>query len=337
MAIIPVVTIQSKLQMQNPRILLTTYQHAFMKRAGGEFEMFNISQSLREHGLIADIYGSLSRALEHYDVVLHFSVHGGGLELLRYVREKGKPIVLLPNIWLSEQKKDIESMVDEYIGLADLIIFKSQAERIMFDSYFRVPAEKVRVIKTLADAAYLQPAPKGLFKAVYNIDQYVIGLGIIEPVKNQLNVIQALKKMGQRLVLVGGYRDAEYYAACQAAGEKHVEFISGLPVRSELLRSALSESQAFVECSHEPPGLSAIEAGLAGASLVVADSPWSKEHFGGYAQYCTPEDTDSILNAVQEAMSQQPSSKKMIQEHLRPLCHGHSVRQLINVLNEASE
>lgn len=321
--------------MHRPKLLLTTYHQAFMKRAGGEFEMFNISENLKQNGLIADIYGPFSRALEHYDAVLHFSVHGGGLELLRYVRDKHKPIVLFPNIWLSEPKPGIESMVTEYVDLADLIVFKSQAERNMFEQYFKLPAQKVRLIVTIADAAYMQAAPKGLFKSIYGVDEYLIGVGIIEPVKNQLAVIQAIKTTGQKLVLVGGYRDAEYYAACQAAGGDQVLFINALPARSELMRSALSESQTFVECSYEPPGLSAVEAGLAGASLVVTDSPWTKEHFGVHAQYCDPVNPGSIIQAIQRAVSQTPASKKLSQEHLKPLCQGHSIEQLVAVLEEA--
>lgn len=323
--------------MKQPKLLLTTYHQAFMKRAGGEFEMFNISQNLKLNGLIADIYGPFSRALEHYDAVLHFSVHGGGLELLRYVRDNHKPIILFPNIWLSEPKPGIDSMVSEYVDLANLIVFKSQAERQMFEQYFKLPAHKVRLISTIADAAYMQPAPEGLFKSIYGVDKYLIGVGIIEPIKNQLSVIQALRTTGQKLVLVGSYRDADYYAACQAAGGEQVLFINALPARSELMRSALSESCAFVECSFEPPGLSAVEAGLAGASLVVTDSPWTKEHFGPYAQYCNPADPVSILQAIQRAVSQSSSSKKMTQEHLKPLCQGHSIEQLMYVLEEACE
>jgi glycosyltransferase involved in cell wall biosynthesis len=320
--------------MHRPKLLLTTYHQAFMKRAGGEFELFNISERLKQNGLIADIYGPFSRALEHYDAVLHFSVHGGGLELLRYVRDKHKPIVLFPNIWLSAPKPGIESMVSEYVDLAELVVFRSQAERNMFEQYFILPAQKTRLIATIADAAYMQAAPQGLFKAIYGVEEYLIGVGIIEPVKNQLSVIQALKNTGQKLVLVGGYRDAEYYAACQAAGGEHVLFINALPARSELMRSALSESQAFIECSHEPPGLSAVEAGLAGASLVVTDSPWTKEHFGEHAQYCDPANPCSILRSIQRAVSQKDATKKLTQEHLKPLCQRHSIEQLVAVLEE---
>jgi len=306
-----------------------------MKRAGGEFEMFNISETLREHGIVADLYGPFSRDLEHYDVVLHFSVHGGGLELLRHIKNNRKPIVLFPNVWLSEAKPHIEDTVNEYVNLSDVIAFKSNAEHSMFEKYFMLPASKVRHISTIADAAYMRPAPKGLFKSVYNVNEYLIGVGIIEPVKNQLAVIKALKNTDHKLVLVGSHRDAEYYAACQAAGGEQVMFIKALPARSELIRSALSESQAFVECSHEPPGLSAIEAGLAAASLVLSNSPWSEEHFSSYAEYCDSGNPESIINAIERAISHTSVSKRLTQDHLRPLCEGYSIHQLVTLLEEA--
>lgn len=319
----------------SPRTLLTTYHHAYLKKAGGEFEIFAVSEKLKQHGLIADIYGPFSRALEHYDIILHFSVHGGGLDLLRYVREHGKPVALWPNLWLNQATPAIEGLVREYTTLADVVIFKSQAEQDMFARFFDLPAGKVRRIITPADAIYRQPAPADLFKSLYGLDRYLIGVGIIEPNKNQLSVIRALKGSNRKLVLVGGHRNADYYQQCRDEGGDNVLFIDALPARSEILRSALREADAFVECSHEPPGLSAIEAGLTGVRVVVSDSPWTLEHFGNLVDYCNPVSVESIKTAIESAL-QRPPGNTGLSEQLSRHSAPQSIGDLVNILQTAA-
>lgn len=318
-----------------PRTLLTTYHHAYLKKAGGEFEIFSTAEKLKQQGLIADIYGPFSRALEHYDVILHFSVHGGGLDLLHHVREHGKPVVLWPNLWLNEPAPAIEALVKEHIDLSSIVVFKSKAEQDMFTQHFSVPEHKLRRVVTPADAIYRMPAPANLFRSLYDLGRYVIGVGIIEPNKNQLAVIRALKGKGIKLVLIGGYRDADYYRACQEEGGQNVLFIDALPARSEILRSALSESDAFIECSHEPPGLSAIEAGLAGARLVLSDSAWTREHFGAWIDYCQPADTASIRSAIDTAI-QRPGQPQPLTELLQRHCSSDTSQDLVRILREAA-
>lgn len=316
----------------SPRILLTTYHHAFLKKAGGEYEIFAVSEKLKQHGLIVDIYGPFSRALEHYDIVLHFSVHGGGLDLLRYVREHGKPVALWPNLWLNQAHPDIVPLVKAYTDLSSVVIFKSQAEQSMFARFFDLPAEKVRRVITPADPVYLKSAPAYLFRSLYGLDRYLIGVGIIEPNKNQLSVIRALKGTGRKLVLVGGHRDSAYYQTCRAEGGADVLFIDALPARSEILRSALREADAFVECSHEPPGLSAIEAGLTGVPVVVSESPWTTEHFGNQVHYCDPADIGSIRHAILAAAGGEKKSSGDLIGHLSRHCAEQSMDDLVRIL-----
>jgi len=315
----------------SPRTLLTTYHHAYLKKAGGEFEIFAVSEKLKQHGLIADIYGPFSRSLEHYDIVLHFSVHGGGLDLLRYVHERGTPIVLWPNLWLNEAAPEIVPLVRDCTDLARVVVFKSEAEQDMFARFFDLPPEKIRRVITPADPVYLKSAPADLFKSLYGLDRYIIGIGIIEPNKNQLSVIRALKGSGMRLVLVGGYRDEAYYRQCRTEGAADVLFIDALPARSEILRSALREADAFVECSFEPPGLSAIEAGLTGARVVVSHSQWTTEHFGNNVDYCDPSDIDSIRLAIMSGLSRAPDCPRL-REHLSRHCTPQSMEDLVQIL-----
>ena len=321
--------------MQHPRVLLTTYHHAYLKKGGGEFEIFSISEKLKRFGLIADIYGPHSRALEHYDVVLHFSVHGGGLEMLQHVKGQGKPVVLWPNLWLTEVDTGLQQLVNKHVELADNVVFKSHSEELLFSSLFELPKEKTQLTITLADGAYLKPAPKRLFPDLYELGEYAICLGIIEPNKNQLAAIQALRAANITPVMIGAHRDQAYYQAYRDAAGTAGLFLEALPSKSEILRSALQEAAFYIETSFEPPGLSAIEAGLAGCQLVVGDSDWAREHFDDLVHYCAPRDMDSISAAIAQARAAR-SMGGALQQHLKKHCADESISQLVDILRNAT-
>jgi hypothetical protein len=82
-----------------------------------------------------------------------------------------------------------------------------------------------------------------------------------------------------------------------------VLFIRSLPQKSEIVRSALQEALFYIEVPYEPPGLSAIEAGLAGCRLLLSDSEWSREHFGEAAVYADPTSDESISQAIDEVIT----------------------------------
>ncbi len=300
-------------------------------RGGGEYEIFSVADSLKQRGMIVDIYGPYARSIDDYDVVLHFSVHGGGLELLEAVKARGKPIALWPNLWVRDAAETPEALVNRHVSLADAVIFKSAAEQQHFAQRFGLPADKARRITVGADAAYRRPAPQELFKSLYGVDRYAIWFGVIEPNKNQLAAVRVLREKGIPLVLVGRSRDEAYYQACRAAGGDNVLFIKGLPQKSEIVRAALQESLFYIELSHEPPGLSAIEAGLAGCRLLLSDSDWSREHFGDAAIYANPADEVDISRGV-DAVLAMPLENPSLVDGLTRFCLPDAIDPLIDIL-----
>lgn len=318
--------------MTKPRILVTTYHQAFLVRGGGEYEMFSIVDSLKQKGFIVDIYGPYTREIENYDVILHFSVHGGGIELLHEIKKHGKPIVLWPNLWVMDSGNDLSNLVNAHVDLSEAVVFKSKTELEQFKKLFSLPKDKTILTVFGADPSYLCNAPEGLFKQLYSLDQYAIWFGVIEPNKNQLAAIRVLGKKNIPLVLVGRYREKKYYDQCKALAGDKVVFIDGLPQKSEIVRSALREALFYIEVSLEPPGLSAIEAGLSGCRLLLSESDWSKEHFGDRSVYANPLDDQSISNAVDRVLSYEHDSDKLV-DNLRRHCLPNSIEPLIDTLN----
>lgn len=319
--------------MTLPRVLLTTYHQAFLVKGGGEHEMFSIAAALKGHGLIADMYGPYSRSIESYDAILHFSVHGGGLDLVEHISRYNRPIFLWPNVWLTEKDRASLEMISRFIQFSHRLLFKSHSEMENFCSYFPQVRDKCQLISVGADPSYLQHSTPELFTALQGVDNYAIWFGIIEPNKNQLNAVRAMKGTGTKLILVGNCRDINYLEQCIAEGGEDLIVLPSLPYRSELVRSALSGAKFYIEVGHEPPGLSAIEAGLSGCNLVLSDSSWSREHFGFHAILVDPNDIVSIKNGIERALTCVNETTDLV-SILKKYCLPDSISPLLEMLED---
>lgn len=321
--------------MKNYKVLLTTYHQAFVVRGGGEYELLSIADGLRQFGIIADIYGPYSRPIEFYDVVLHFSVHAGGLDLLRSVKSHGKPVVLWPNLWARDQDPASLKTICEHVALADLVTFKSLAEKRNFLGFVEVPEAKIVDCKAVADMYHLKPVPRELFCELYGVKSYALWIGLIEPRKNQKAIIGPLRELGIPLVLVGKYRDRSYYNECRREGGDDVAFIDSLPQRSEIVRSAFQCAKFYVELSLEPAGLSALDAGLSGCRLLLSDSEWSREHFQDHAEYADPLSPADIAAGVERVLKRD-HQKAVVREHISGYCFPNAMLPLLEALRRAA-
>ncbi|PXW46877.1 hypothetical protein DFO54_104281 [Erwinia sp. AG740] len=269
-------------------------------------------------------------------MVLHFSVHGGGVGLLRQVKALGKPIVLWPNLWV-EEKLDSSSVsiIREHVELANYVAFKSDSERQHFMTQVNVPEEKIVSCKAVADMCHMKPASRALFPELYGIRDYALWIGLIEPRKNQLSIIEPLRKKGIPLVLVGKYRDSAYYEECRKAGGDNVMFIESLPQRSEIVRSAFQNALFYVELSLEPAGLSALEAGLSGCRLLLSDSGWSREHFLDHAEYVDPLSKEDIFDGIDRVLLRSRNNEEL-KTHVANYCFPNALMPLIDILRRAA-
>jgi glycosyltransferase involved in cell wall biosynthesis len=281
------------------RVLITTYHQAFLAPGGGEAELVDMAADLRALGVAADIYGHASQPLSYYDVVLHFSAHGGGEPVLEQVKAAGKPIVLLPNLALNRVSDANRQVIDRHLSLADVVVFRAECDRAAAIQMFGLNPDRVRTVPQAVAPCFGVTADPHIFPVVYTGErEYVLWVGMIEESKNQLGAIRALRDLDLPVVFVGTYRDKAYYDACRAEAPDHFIFVPHLTPKSEALRSAYQYCRLYLEASMEPPGMSALEAGLAGAPLVLTDCAWSREYFGDAATLVDPASADSIRDGV---------------------------------------
>lgn len=162
----------------------------------------------------------------------------------------------------------------------------------------------------------------------------VLYVGRIDPHKNQLGLIRALRGTGIPLVIVGydHPEQKEYARKCRAAGAGWVEFAPGTPdVGRYYQRARVHVTPSWFETT----GLVSLEAALGGCNVVTTSRGHAKEYFGDLAWYCDPGSEKSIRNAVLAAYDA-PVSPRLREHVLDNYTWDHTARATLAGYNKVA-
>lgn len=308
--------------MTGLKFLLTTYSTAFTVSGGGESELVQVAEILKASGVHTDIYGIGSRPLNFYDGVIHFSVHADSHAILREAAIRNKRIFLWPNVWwLSPVPESEVERIQGITRIAHKLLFKSQAELDNFTQYIQVPAEKIEVVPTCVSNRFLAQPDMDLLSTVSNSTDFALCLGLVEPIKNQLQIIRALNEIKLDGLFVGGARDDDYYRKCVAEAHPGISFLPFIQPCSALLRSIIANCSVMVEPSIDPPGRSSLEGAIMQKPLVMSDGPWQREHFGDGVWYTPTDSVSAIASAITGAINDADRHAKIAATYDRIMTH----------------
>lgn len=127
----------------------------------------------------------------------------------------------------------------------------------------------------------------------------VICVARVEGIKNQLNLIRALNNTPFRLLIIGAPtpNQAGYYKMCRDEAAPNIRFIEHIPQKE--LPDYYQRAKVHVLPSwFETTGLSSLEAGAMGCTLVITAKGDTRSYFGDDAFYCDPASPESIYKAV---------------------------------------
>jgi glycosyltransferase involved in cell wall biosynthesis len=129
----------------------------------------------------------------------------------------------------------------------------------------------------------------------------VLCVARIDGVKNQLNLVRAMKGLPWTLLLIGKPANhRSYFAHVKNEAGSNVRFID--KIEHSALPSYYKTARVHVLASWmETTGLSSLEAGAMGCNLVITDKGDTREYFGNYAFYCEPDSVESIRAAIIKA------------------------------------
>jgi len=202
---------------------------------------------------------------------------------------------------VGEPVPGFHAAVREMASLSDALVLLSERERARL-SAIGVAAEHATVVRNPVDARLFAGADPSAFRALTGLDEFVLCVARIEPRKNQLMLLQALRDTGLPVVLLGHSAHPAYRALVDRHAIPGLRIVDRLPAHSALLASAFAAARVAVLPSWaEGAPLAALEAAASGASLVLSDESGEAEYFGDLARYCDPADPASIRHAVLEA------------------------------------
>lgn len=295
-----------------------------LTKLGHEVELFNMWQTIdRLHdfdiihlvGSNLSMYG-LARSLKFQNIkflvepVFYSRRSPSFLKVISTVDRINRKF--LPGLW-----HDF-SFVRDICAWAHVVTPNTTAERDLITKGFSVASNKFHVIPNGVSELYSGAEPL-LFKNTYGVSDFILTVGHIGPKrKNMEALVKALQQINHPSVIIGKMLDTEETNSVKTllANSKNILWIDELPYNSPLLASAYAASDVFVLPSlFETPGIAALEAGLAGAKIVITPHGGTKEYFGDMAEYVDPYSVESIRNGIISALNRKKDTA--LQTHIR--------------------
>ena len=325
----------------SPQVLLAGKLTALDAPGGGEIQMLATARALRAAGIDARLWRPWEERLAGTGCLHLFGSLPEHGPLVEAARRQRVPVVLSTVAWFDlasywRQPRGTFGRLAACTGFlaraswprlpswrrqlyhaVDLLLPNSNAEAEQLVRYFGVPARRIRVVPNGADPAFARGDPEP-FARLAEGRGFVLCAGRIEPRKNQLGLVRAMRGTGVPVVLLGdAVPGHESYAdACRRAAGKNVRFVGRLDHDDPLLASAYAACGCLVLASwYETPGLAALEAGMSGVPLVLPAGGCAREYFGENAVYVRPGDARGIRRAVLGALS--GGRNPALAEHVR--------------------
>ena len=286
------------------RVLIGSYPWAFDCPGGGERQLCAYHEHLRALGVTVNLFDQWKPEFREHDIFHFFSVMPGSFQLCEHAKKQGLRLVISPNLWVTEETKYWypHDEIKRLLAIADRVVVNSKLEAESLAGVYELPLERFSVVYNGVEDMFLGVADGRDFKSRYGLEnqRYLLNVANIESRKNQLRLIDAIKKFPDlKLVVIGLARDEGYRDECFKLAGDQLIFIGDLPYGSPLLRSAYAGCEAFVMPSTlETPSIAALEAAATGAKIVITSVGSTTEYFAGHAEYVSPDSSQSISEAI---------------------------------------
>ncbi|MCT4595034.1 MAG: glycosyltransferase family 4 protein [Anaeromicrobium sp.] len=294
----------------------------YKKNPAGDAVIFNnMVKGLRKLNVSVDVYNDHRISVKKYDVVHIFNTIRvyESYKFFKNAENSGKRIVVTPIYWnlrdfykksnnmeLVRIWESNESKRKEMLDKCDIILVHAQRELDEIEKFYGKKTN-YKILPYGVDNKYIN-GKKNYLSNKYNIDNYILCVGRIHKQKNQISLLEALKKETIPIVIAGDINDKEYLKTCLKIRNKNV-FILNDKSKYELPSLYKSAKVHVLPSFFEYPGLASMEAGLAGCNVVTTQIGTTKEIFKDYAKYCNPYDVNSIKENIMEAFWEERDSK----------------------------
>lgn len=319
-------------------VIFGVYPWAFDCPGGGERQLMAWKSHLETRGHTIRQYDPWSTIPETANIFHFFSVMPGSFQLCEYIKNKGKHLVITPNLWVTPETKwhYPHDEIQRLLSIADRVVVNSSLEAQALSEVYAVELDRFRVVYNGVEQKFFQPASGAAFRVAAQLadKRYLLNVANVESRKNQLRFLEALQDHPElTLVVVGHARDAAYLEECRRVGGEQFLYAGPLDYSSDLLLSAIAGADAFVMPSTlETPSIAALEAAASGCRLMVTQVGSTTEYFGQHAVYIDPDSRASMSQGISQVLQSAPGClRDHIQQHFT---WQHVISELEQVYNE---
>lgn len=310
------------------KVLFYAYPWAFQRKGGGETQLIKTREGLESLGVSVKLFDQWSDILSDYDILHVFGSLKDCAGLIAVAKKNGLKVCVSSIFWTDIRrfmgdvslKNKILSLAHhmmkrvfpyfpsgrrEVLASADLILPNSESEASQIQKYFAIAKDKFLVVPNGVEERFKDARPDEFIKK-YDVKDFILYVGRIEPRKNQLNFIRAMKGFRKcPIVFVGDYalEHKEYYDLCLKEKDGNMLFLGHIDHESSLFASLYAAAKIFCLTSwFETPGLAALEASLAGRNIVITPYGSTKDYFQDLVLYACPHKLSDIRSKVESAL-----------------------------------
>jgi len=223
------------------------------------------------------------------------------------------------------------------LKLSDYVLVQTKLEASDLEKTYGVKLKKCRVVVNGVGEIFFKKEYTNHFK----FENYILCVGRIEPRKNQLSVIEAVKQLREeenldvKLVFVGR-PNTKTHMEYTFRFKRLLKKYPWITYRHEVPYKDISDYFHFAKVDvsaswFESTGLTPLEALFTGTNA-VASGDRAKEYLGDSVSYCFPDDIQSIKEAIKkEYYAKRP---KISEEMKTKYTWENAAKQTLEVYNE---
>lgn len=316
------------------RIFLASYQGIMLNKSGPSYKLIHTKKALQELGVDVDFYDMWNSNLkiEKSDLFHIFNASIATYALAANLKRFGAKYVVNPIFFSNHSastlrlyqtiEKPVKAILKrtmsdysftKYIcDEAERVLPNTKSEGMLLADGLNVEKQKIEVIHNGVEERFANSDPE-LFNKKFGVKDAVLYVGHLGSYrKNGMNIIRALQRIDTPVFMFANvYNNAEgKRCVAEIERSKNINFQNWIEHDDPLLESAYAACDTFVlPTRYETPGRAALEAGLAGAKIVITPYGGTKEYFGDQAEYPDPTSISSIQESIETALNKKKNSE----------------------------
>lgn len=310
------------------RVFIYSYPSIYINPGGPTYKTAMLNRHLMQQGLDIKLFDMWEKnmQLSEKDIFYIFTANIATYALAANLKTKGIRYLVNPIFYsnhsagLIKAYQSLNSIINKLMirnysdydltswicHNAQKILPNTAAEGNLIQKAFNLPQNQIKVIHNGVEARFAQ-ADKKLFYQKYGFKDFVLYTGHLGPIrKNGLKIIQAMQKTRAECVIIADVLKNEEGSKCLDLISKcsNIHYLGWMDHDDPLLESAYAACHTYIlPTRYETPGRAALEAGLAGANIVITPKGGTREYFAELASYPDPLKVDSIAKAIEISLN----------------------------------